>query len=150
MKPRLVAYVPAHVHAKVVALSKKQGMTQSSVIEDALNAYFSISIQHERDAALIKRQDEMIRSLARMEREQNAVIEMVDMQVWFQHAFAPPMTAEQKQAAKARASSAIEGFRARVAERLNSGRKLLGEALADAVFDEDDFLQIEQQPVAAE
>lgn len=150
MKPRLVAYVPAHVHAKVVALSKKQGMTQSSVIEDALNAYFSISIQHERDAALIKRQDEMVRSLARIEREQNAVIEMVDMQVWFQHAFAPPMTTEQKQAAKARASSAIEGFRARVAERLNSGRKLLGEALADAVFDEDDFLQIEQQPVAAE
>ncbi|MEL6724845.1 MAG: hypothetical protein AAFP24_07505, partial [Pseudomonadota bacterium] len=84
------------------------------------------------------------------EREQNAVIEMVDMQVWFQHAFAPPMTAEQKHAAKARASSAIEGFRARIAERLNSGRKLLGEALADAVFDEDDFLQIEQQPVAAE
>ena len=150
MKPRLVAYVPAHVHAKVVALSKKQGMTQSSVIEDALNAYFSISIQHERDAALIKRQDEMIRSLARIEREQNAVIEMVDMQVWYQHAFAPPMTGEQKQAAKARASSAVEGFRALIADRLNSGRKLLGEALADAVFDEDDFLQIEQQPVAAE
>ena len=72
------------------------------------------------------------------------------MQGWFQHAFAPPMTAEQKHAAKARASSAIEGVRARIAERLNSGRKLLGEALADAVFDEDDFLQIEQQPVAAE
>lgn len=150
MKPRLVAYVPSHVHAKVVALSKKQGMTQSSVIEDALNAYFSISIQHERDAALIKRQDEMIRRLARIEREQNAVIEMVDMQVWYQHAFAPPMTGEQKQAAKARASAAVEGFRAHVADRLNSGRKLLGEALADAVFDEDDFLQIEQQPVAAE
>ncbi|MFN3214282.1 MAG: hypothetical protein ACE37M_14345 [Henriciella sp.] len=150
MKLRLVAYVPAHVHAKVVALSKKQGMTQSSVVEDALNAYFSISIQHERDAALIKRQDEMIRSLARIEREQNAVIEMVDMQVWYQHAFAPPMTGEQKQAAKARASSAVEGFRALIADRLNSGRKLLGEALADAVFDEDDFLQIEQQPVAAE
>lgn len=150
MKPRLVAYVPAHVHAKVVALSKKQGMTQSSVIEDALNAYFSISIQHERDAALIKRQDEMIRSLARIEREQNAVIEMVDMQVWYQHAFAPPMTGEQNQAAKARANSGVESFRSHVAERINSGRKLLGEALADAVFREDDFVQIEQAHVAAE
>ena len=35
-KPRLIAYVPKHLHAKVIALSKKQGMTQSSVIEDAL------------------------------------------------------------------------------------------------------------------
>lgn len=32
-KPRLIAYVPKQLHAKVVALSKKQGMTQSAVIE---------------------------------------------------------------------------------------------------------------------
>lgn len=92
----------------------------------------------------------MIRSLARIEREQSDVIEMVDMQVWYQQAFAPPMIKEQKQAAKARVTSAVEGFRAHIADRLKSGRKLLGEALADAVFDEDNFLQIEQQPMAAE
>lgn len=55
MKPRLIAYVPKQIHAKVVSLSKKQGMTQSSVIEDALAVYFSVSIYHERDAALIQR-----------------------------------------------------------------------------------------------
>ena len=150
MKPRLIAYVPSHLHAKVVALSKKQGMTQSSVIEDALAVYFSVSSHHERDAALIKRQDEMIRQMSRIERDQNAVMEMADMLAWYQLAFAPPMTPEQKQAAKARANSGVESFRSHVAERINSGRKLLGEALADAVFSEDDFAQIEHPPVAAE
>ena len=149
-KPRLIAYVPRHLHAKVIALSKKQGMTQSSVIEDALAVYFSVSIHHERDAALIQRQDQMIRQLARIEREQNAVIEMADMSAFLQFVYAPPMTAEQKDAASARALELVEGFRSTLADRLNSGRKLLGEALADEVFSEDDFIQTEERPVAAE
>lgn len=149
-KPRLIAYVPTHLHAKVVALSKKQGMTQSGIIEDALAVYFSVSVYHERDAALIKRQDDMLRQLARIEREQNAVIEMADMLAWYQLAFAPPMTDEQKDAAKARANSGRNAFRTEIASRLNSGRKLLGEALADAVFSEDDFADPPDRQVAAE
>ncbi len=149
-KPRLIAYVPSHLHAKVVALSKKQGMTQSSVIEDALSVYFSVSIYHERDAALIQRQDEMIRQLARIERDQNAVIEMADMLAFYQLAFAPPMTPDQKAAAKERGSSGLDRFREQLATRLNSGRKLLGEALADAQFNEDDFYQPKESTIAAE
>jgi hypothetical protein len=147
MKPRLIAYVPGHLHAKVVALSKKQGMTQSGVIEDALAVYFSVSVHHERDAALIERQDAMLRQLARIEREQNAVIEMADMLAWYQLAFAPPMTGEQRNSAKARAESGVSAFRRELASRLNSGRKLLGEALADAQFSEDDFERVETEHV---
>ena len=149
-KPRLIAYVPKHLHAKVIALSKKQGMTQSSVIEDALAVYFSVSIHHERDAALIQRQDQIIRQLARIEREQNAVIEMADMLAFYQLAFAPPMTDDQTDAARARANAGLQSFRRQLTTRLNSGRKLLGEALAGAVFSEDDFIQTEERPVAAE
>ena len=150
MKPRLIAYVPKQIHAKVVSLSKKQGMTHSSVLEDALAFYFSLSIYHERDAALIQRQDEMVRQLARIEREQNAVIEMADMLAWYHLAFAPPMTQEQKQAAKVRAKSGLENFRMQLAKRLAPGRRLLGEALADTVFSEDDFGVIEGTQVAEE
>jgi hypothetical protein len=150
MKPRLIAYVPAHLHAKVVALSKKEGLTQSSVIEDALAVYFSVSIHHERDAALIERQDAMLRQLTRIEREQNAVIEMADMIAFYQLAFAPPMTDDQKAAARERARTSHDTFRDQLANRLNSGRALLGEALADRQFSEDDFLQTEESTVAAE
>ena len=149
-KPRLVGYVSKHLHAKVVALSKTPGMTQSSVIEDALAVYFSVSVQHERDAALIKRQDQMIRQLSRIEREQYAVIEMADMLAYLQYIHAPPMSEEQRKAAGARALDRLDTFRATLARRLEPGRKLLGEALADAVFNEDDFVQVEQRPVLAE
>ena len=149
-KPRLIAYVPRHLHAKVIALSKKQGMTQSSVIENALAVYFSVSIHHERDAALIQRQDQMIRQLARIEREQNAVIEMADMLAYYQLAFAPPMTEEQKDAAKSRASAGVQQFRFALSQRLSTGRSILGEALADVIFNEDDFIQNEERTVAAE
>ena len=149
-KPRLIAYVPAHLHAKVVALSKKEGLTQSSVIEDALAVYFSVSIHHERDAALIERQDAMLRQLARIEREQNAVLEMNDMMVFYQFALAPPMTPDQKASARERARNRHDMFRDQLKDRLNSGRKLLGEALADAQFSEDDFVRPSDVPVAAE
>ena len=148
-KPRLIAYVPAHLHAKVVALSKKEGLTQSSVIEDALAVYFSVSIHHERDAALIERQDGMLRQLARIEREQNAVIEMADMIAYYQLAFSPPMTDDQRAAARERGRTRHDMFRDQLTARLNSGRKLLGEALADVQFCEDDFVQAEDVPVAA-
>lgn len=145
MKPRLIAYVQPALHAKVVALSRKPGLTQSSVIEDALKVYFSVSVHHERDAALIKRQEDMLRQLARIEREQNAVIEMADMLAYYHLVFAPPMTDSQKDAAKANARERLQEFRGTLAQRLAPGRKLLGEALADAVFSEDDFVQADAQ-----
>lgn len=150
MKPRLIAYVPPALHAKVVALSKKPGLTQSAVIEDALKVYFSVSVHHERDAALIKRQDDMLRQLARIEREQNAVIEMADMLAYYHLLFAPPMTDAQKDAAKSNARARLGEFREALTSRLSPGRKLLGEALADAVFSEDDFYTPEESAITAE
>jgi hypothetical protein len=150
VKPRLIAYVPPSLHAKVVALAKKPGLTQSSVIEDALKVYFSVSVHHERDAALIKRQDDMLRQLARIEREQNAVIEMSDMLAYFHLLFAPPMTDSQMDAARSNAREKLKVFRGTLSTRLAPGRKLLGEALADAVFNEDDFGDAKASGVAAE
>jgi hypothetical protein len=129
---------------------RRTGLTQSSVIEDALAVYFSVSIHHERDAALIERQDAMLRQLARIEREQNAVIEIADMIAFYQLVFAPPMTPDQKAAARERGRTRHDMFRDQLKDRLNSGRKLLGEALADAQFSEDDFVTPNQHHVAAQ
>ncbi len=142
MKPRLIAYVRPELHAKVAAAAKKPGLSQSAVVEMALKAFFSLSIEQERDAALIKRQDDMIRRLARIERDHQAHMEMTDIAVWFQLLFSPPMSGNQRQAAITAARPLHKQFRDKVAERLQPGRKLLGEALADAVFSEDDFVRL--------
>lgn len=150
MKPRLIAYVDPQLHTQVAAAGAKPGWSQSSVVEAALKYFFCSALEHERNALLIKRLDEMNRRLARMERDQQAHLELSDMGVHFQIIFGPRLKGESWRAAQAEARPMFEAYRESLAGRLAPGRKLLGEALADAVFSEDDFLRrhkhVEEEP----
>lgn len=139
MKPRLIAYVAPRLHAQVAAAGAKPGWSQSSVVEAALTCFFSSAIEYERDALLIKRLDEMNRRLARMERDQQAHLELSDVSVHFQLIFGPRLKGDAWNVAVAEARPMFETYRKALENRLVPGRKLLGEALADAVFSEDDF-----------
>jgi hypothetical protein len=141
MKPRLIAYVDPKLHTQVAAAGAKPGWSQSSVVEAALKYFFSNAIEHERDALLIKRLDEMNRRLARMERDQQAHLELSDIGVHFQLVFGLRLKGEAWNAAVAEARPMFEKYRRALEDRIAPGRKLLGEALADAVFSEDDFLR---------
>ena len=55
------------------------------------------------------------------------------------------MTDEQINAAVADTRKRHAQFRKAVQNRLGSGRRLLGEALADAVFSEDDFVSVQDR-----
>ena len=141
MKHRLIAYVGGELHSKVVAAGSKPGQSQSAIIEMALKAYFSLALDHARESGMIRRQDDILRALARIERDQQAHMEMTDLVAWYELLFSPPMTDEQIHAAVATTKKRHAEFRKAVERRLGSGRKLLGEAMADAVFSEDDFVQ---------
>lgn len=145
MKPRLIAYVDQRLHTQVAAAGAKPGWSQSAVVEAALKYFFSNAIEHERDALLIRRLDEMNRRLARMERDQQAQLELSDIGVHFQLIFGPRLKGEAWTAAVAQARPMFETYRKTLENRLAPGRKLLGEALADAVFREDDFLRRHRQ-----
>jgi len=150
MKPRLIAYVDPKLHTQVAAAGAKPGWSQSAVIEAALKYFFSNAIEHERDTLLIKRLDEVNRRLARMERDQQAQLELSDIGVHYQLVFSPRLKGEAWNAAVAEARPMFETYRKTLESRLAPGRKLLGEALADAVFSEDDFLRrrkpVEEEP----
>ena len=135
MKHRLIAYVGGELHSKVVAAGSKPGQSQSAVIEMALKAYFSLALD----------QDDILRALARIERDQQAHMEMTDLIAWYELLFSPPMTDEQINAAIADTKKRHAQFRKAVQNRLGSGRRLLGEALADAVFSEDDFVSMQDR-----
>ena len=94
---------------------------------------------------MIRRQDDILRALARIERDQQAHMEMTDLIAWYELLFSPPMTDEQINAAVADTRKRHARFRKAVQNRLGSGRKLLGEALADAVFSEDDFVSVQDR-----
>ncbi|MEH6694996.1 MAG: hypothetical protein V7675_08125 [Hyphomonas sp.] len=145
MKHRLIAYVGGELHSKVVAAGSKPGQSQSAIIEMALKAYFSLALDQVRESGMIRRQDDILRALARIERDQQAHMEMTDLIAWYELLFSPPMTDEQIDAAVADTRKRHARFRKAVQNRLGSGRKLLGEALADAVFSEDDFVSVQDR-----
>ena len=145
MKHRLIAYVGGELHSKVVAAGSKPGQSQSAVIEMALKAYFSLALDQVRESGMIRRQDDILRTLARIERDQQAHMEMTDLIAWYELLFSPPMTDEQIDAAVANTRKRHARFRKAVQNRLRSGRRLLGEALADAVFSEDDFVSVQDR-----
>lgn len=143
MKHRLIAYVGRELHSKVVAAGSKPGQSQSAIIEMALKAYFSLALDQVRESGMIRRQDDILRTIARIERDQQAHMEMTDLIAWYELLFSPPMTDEQIHAAIAATKKRHAQFRKAVERRLGSGRKLLGEAMADAVFSEDDFVSMQ-------
>jgi len=145
MKHRLIAYVGGELHSKVVAAGSKQGQSQSAVIEMALKAYFSLALDQVCESGMIRRQDDILRALARIERDQQAHMEMTDLIAWYELLFSPPMTDEQTNAAVSDTRKRHAQFCKDVQNRLGSGRKLLGEALADAVFSEDDFVSVQDR-----
>ena len=79
MKHRLIAYVGGELHSKVVAAGSKPGQSQSAIIEMALKAYFSLALDQVRESGMIRRQDDILRALARIERDQQAHMEMTDL-----------------------------------------------------------------------
>ena len=145
MKHRLIAYVGGELHSKVVAAGSKPGQSQSAIIEMALKAYFSLALDQVRESGMIRRQDDILRALARIERDQQAHMEMTDLIAWYELLFSPPMTDEQINAAVADTRKRHARFRKAVQNRLGPGRRLLGEALADAVFSEDDFVSVQDR-----
>ena len=145
MKHRLITYVGGELHSKVVAAGSKPGQSQSAIIEMALKAYFSVALDQVRESGVIRRQDDILRALARIERDQQAHMEMTDLIAWYELLFSPPMTDEQINAAVADTRKRHAKFRKAVQNRLGSGRRLLGEALADAVFSEDDFVSVQDR-----
>lgn len=141
MKSRAICYLDATLDAKVSAAGAKKGWSKSSVIEAALKYFFSSAIEHERDGLLIKRLDDLNRRLARMERDQQSLMELCDLGVRYQLAFGPRLSPGAVKQAFTETQPAFEYYRNQLERRLAPGRKLLGEALAEAIFNEDDFIK---------
>jgi hypothetical protein len=74
-----------------------------------------------------------------MERDQQSLMELCDLGMRYQIAYGPRLSPAAMNQAVAETTHAFEFYRSQLERRLAPGRKLLGEALADAIFSEDDF-----------
>lgn len=140
-KPRLIAYVSNDIRAKVAAAAKKPGVSQSEIIEAALNAFFSHEVDDQRDAAIIRRLDRMSRHMARLERNDAIFAEMMTRYVRIYLTFAPLIPDASKQAAKLKGDERFSRYIDAVKGQLERRRSVFEDAFEEFVPSAEDFFE---------
>ena len=140
-KPRLIAYVSNDIRAKVAAAARKPGVSQSEIIEAALDAFFSHEIDDQRDGAMMRRIDRMSRQMARLERNDAIFAEMMTRFVRIYLTFAPMIPEASKQAAKLKGDERFSRYIDAVKGQLERRRSVFEDAFEDFVPSSEDFFE---------
>ena len=138
-KPRLYFYADTDNHVRLTALSKKPGLSNSSIINDALAAFFAGEHEVKRDAALIRRLDRMTRQSEVLQRNQIISAEAFALFVRYFLTVIPPVPEADKASASAQGASRFERFIESLQTVLADGDPVLFNALDDIMTDESAF-----------
>lgn len=117
----------------------KMGVTESSVVEEALTRF----LDEQGDMPLVLRKiDRQTRSIERMDRDVKALSEAfsVFVQVYFAHT--PEIPEDEKQIAQHDARSRYLKFLDYVAEQISSGHTLVDDLVKDSVADPDELRRL--------
>jgi hypothetical protein len=98
-------------------------------VNDALKAFFAKGAASEIDAVLRVRLDKVARHLARLERDQQVLLECVALFIRFELTVTVPVPDIDQPAAKALGNERFSNFVAQVGRRLAAGRSLTREVL---------------------
>ncbi len=129
MKARLHAYLTDDVNDRLELLAAKPGSSKSAIVNDALKAFFAKGAASEIDAVLRVRLDKVARHLARLERDQQVLLECVALFIRFELTVTVPVPDIDQPAAKALGNERFSNFVAQVGRRLAAGRSLTREVL---------------------
>ena len=129
MKARLHAYLTNDVHDRLDLLAAKPGSSKSAIVNDALKAFFARGAASEIDAVLRVRLDKVARHLARLERDQQVLLECLALFIRFELTVTVPLPDIDQPAAKALGNERFNNFIAQVGRRLAAGRSLTREVL---------------------
>lgn len=149
MKPRLHVYLDDELSDRLDALAERPGSSKSAIVADALRHYLTRGATAEIDAVLKVRLDKVGRHLARLERDQQVVLETLALFIRFELTVTSPLPEGDQGAAKALGSERFNSFVEQVGRRLAGGKSLTRDVLAcitpDAVVESDGELH-EVQP----
>tara|TARA_R110000803_G_scaffold12254_1_gene35582 strand:+ start:160 stop:666 length:507 start_codon:yes stop_codon:yes gene_type:complete len=139
MKPRIHPYVSDINFARLRALAARPDKTESSVVDDALSAFFTCLKDDERDAAIIRRLDRLTRQFDRLERNGTVLGETLALFIRYFLMVTPQLAADQLDVARAKGDQQFDAFLEQLGRDLQSGRRLLQRAIDDVVADEADY-----------
>ena len=134
MKPRHHLYLDEALSEELARLARKPGSSKSGIIADALRAYLTRGAGKEADAALKARLDRFTRTVARVERNQEVLLETLALYVRWQLTVTAPLPESEQAAARAAGEARFQSFIEQLCRRLAAGRGL-GHELVDRIGD---------------
>jgi hypothetical protein len=142
MKPRHHLYLDDALTDELERLARKPGSSKSGIVADALWAYFSRGAADEIDAVLRVRLDRFTRTLARVERNQEVMLETLALLVRWHLTITPPLAESEQAAARAAGEARFQSFIDQLGRRIAGGRTL-GRELATRLETENEVSDTE-------
>ena len=118
-------FIPGELSERLAAFAAKPGVTRSSILAEALDAWLTRKGVSELQQVFGTRLDTMTRALARIERNSQIEIEILALLVRYLLAAVPPL-AEGDEAGRAQGRERFEWFTVKVAEAFRTGRGSFG------------------------
>ena len=118
-------FIPRELSERLTALAAKPGVTRSSILAEALDAWLARKGVSELQQTFGTRLDTMSRALARIERNSQIEIEILALLVRYLLASVPPL-ADGDDVGRAQGRERFEWFTMKVAEAFRAGRGSFG------------------------
>jgi predicted transcriptional regulator len=143
MKSRHHLYLDDALTEELERLARKPGFSKSGIVADALRAYLAHGATREADAALKARLDRFGRVVARLERNQDILLETLALYVRWQLTMTAPLPESEQATARAAGEARFQSFIDQVSRRLAAGRSM-SRALAERLA--TDAAPVESSP----
>ena len=122
MKPRHHLYLDDALSKELDRLAEKPGSSKSGIVADALRAYLTRGAAKEADAVLKVRLDRFARTIGRLERNQEVLLETLALFIRWQLTITPPLPDSEQSAARAAGEARFQSFVDQLGRRIASGR----------------------------
>lgn len=139
-KKRINIYVSEEIAQRLELAAKPHGgKTKGEIATEALSIFLSREIDDQRDAAIIKRLDQINRILMRIEDQLRIDTETLALFILYYLTLTDPIPQEHKQIAERKGRQRYARFLEQVALRVRSGRSLTANVIQEITPDEEEF-----------
>ena len=130
-KSPVSVYLDPEIMAMLADFAARRGQSRSMIAEAAIASFLSPDADERREAAIVKRLDQIDRRISRVERDVGISVETLAVFVRFWLTSTPALPEPAAQAARAKASERYEAFVRALGRRLAAGPQLRQEISED-------------------
>ena len=130
-KSPVSVYLDAEIMTMLAEFAARRGQSRSMIAEAAIASFLSPDADERREAAVVKRLDQIDRRVSRLERDVGISVETLAVFVRFWLTSTPALPEPAAQAARAKASERYEAFVSALGRRLAMGPQLRQEISED-------------------